>query len=416
MSDTDETAARTEPTADVADTSTSADITATSADVSLPSAPPTPGQKRRGRRALLIASLIVVVLAACGFGGYSFVAQQYNQLNALGAQMCNDLQTHKYDSLYQHFSAALKAKFTEAEFSHYGAEIDQSEGSALRCGQADGNHFTFDLGKRTITVASVVNRVGTGAHSGNVRFLFTTNSWQVDDFDVGFLGVSLDALKLFDNYCAALQKPRFQDIYTMLASNLRGQSEQEYLQTENLHLQVDGVATECVLEGISAKNTTTSSTLSLHIQRQKHYSAGAMTFGSTSSGWAITAIDPALEGRDLDPVYIANRWCSDIQSHNYKDSLGLFTTKLQQATSLAVYSDLYSGKQGVSWLNCSVDPTSYQGYQRPSDINVALKAHVQLKNVKTGAQTQGDGKIGLELENAQWKIDIVFLFGGYCFG
>ena len=377
---------------------------------------PVKRRRRRGLYALISVLLIVAILAACGLLGYRYVMQQYNQLTELGAQMCNDLQAHKYDTLYQYFSAGLKAKYTKAEFSHYGDEIDQFEGNALSCGQAEGNHFTYDLGKRTITVASIVNREGTGAHSGNVRFLFTDNSWQVDDFDVGFLGVSLDALKLFDNYCAALKKVQFQTIYTMLAPSLRGQSEQDYLQTEKLHLQVDGVASECVLEGIGAKNTATSSALSLHILRQQHYSAGTMTFGGESSGWVITAIDPALEGRDLEPVYIANRWCSDIQSQNYKDSLGLFTTKIQQATSLAAYSALYSGKQGARWLSCSVNPTSYQGYDRPSDHNVSLTAQVQLKNVRTGAQTQDSGEMGFELENSQWKMDIVFLCGGYCYG
>lgn len=382
---------------------------------------PKPVKPRRRRRlyiTLISVLLVVAILAAAGISGYRYVTQQYNQLTELGAQMCNDLEAHKYDALYQRFSSGLKSKYTAEEFSHYGAEIDQFEGNALSCGQADGNHYNLDIGKRTITVASVVNRDGTGAHSGNVRFLFKDGSWQVDDFDVGFLGMSLDALKLFDSYCAALQQRQFQDIYAMLGPGLRGQSEQDYLQTENLHLQVDGPVIECVLDGISADNAATSATFSLHIQRgsqiQQHYSAGSMTVGSTPSGWVITALDPTLDGRNLEPVYVANRWCSDIQSQNYKDSFGLLTTKLQQSTSLAVFSALYSGKQGDKWLNCAVNPSSYQGNERLDDKNVVLTAHVHLKNLRTGAETQDNGKIGFELENTHWKIDIVFLCGGSC--
>lgn len=390
------------------DTSTSIDVPQSA------SQPAQPVKRRKRRRLWLVMSvlLVVAILAASGFGAYHYAMEQYKQLTALGMQMCDYLGTHNYDSLYQRFSDSLKGKFSQGEFAHYGSEIDQFEGNVLTCGQAAGNHFTYDLGQRTITVASVVSRDGSGVHNGNVRFRLTDSGWKVDGFEVGFLGVSLDALKLFDNYCTALKKRDDQAIYQMMAPALKTETLQQFLQSVALHREVDGFATACALDGISAKNTDASSTLSLHIQWQQHYGTGTITFGNASGGWAITHIDPSAQGRDLTPVIVSERWCSDIQSQNYTDAFGLLTSEIRQAITVTAYAAQYSGKKnGVKWLNCTVRPSTYSGDS--SENSVTLNAGVQLENTRTKKQMSNSASIGLAPDGGTWGIALVFLCGAY---
>jgi hypothetical protein len=90
------------------------------------------------------------------------------------------------------------------------------------------------------------------------------------------------------------------------------------------------------------------------------------------------------------------------------DTFGLLTSSGQaaQGNSASALGAKYSGKNGgVKWLNCTVDPTSYDS----NDNNVSLVAEVQ----HTGATLfpgQPDRAIFfLSLEQATWKINILFI-------
>lgn len=366
-------------------------------------AKPKKSRKRRGIRILISLLLVLIILAACGLGGYRYAVDQYNQLYDLGAQMCNNLEAHKYDTLYQHFSDNLKSNFTEAEFSHFGAEIDQFEGSALSCGQADGNKFSVDVGQHTITVASLVNREGSGAHYGHVRFLFTGNSWKVDSFDVGFLGVSLDALRALDNFCGALMARDYRSFYLLLAPALRSEAQQQYVQDAALQQLIDGITLQCALKSFGKVNTETNAVFSVYIRHVVYENTGNVTFEKTSSGWTLTSMDPVLPGRDIAPVTVVTRWCSDIKSQNYSDAFALLSSNARQGNSAKALAAQYSGKAGGDkWLDCAADPTTYQGV---TNVSLVVRVHDSSPQHVDGAEFH------LVQEEKQWKIDTIFMCG-----
>ena len=278
----------------------------------------------------------------------------------------------------------------------------------LSCGRTAGNTFSVDVGQRTITVASFVNRAGTGRRTGTIRFQFTGNSWTLDGFDVGFLGASLGALKVLDNYCGALTARNYRTYYQLMAPTLHTESENQFLQDALVHQQIDGIALKCSLVGIGNANTAAASTLTVHIQRVVDDVTGTVTFGHTSTGWVLTSLDPALVGRDIAPVAVVTRWCSDIKSQNYSDAFGLLTTYGQagQGNSVSALGAKYSGKDGgVKWLNCAVDPTTYEGDKTGVDL-VALVQHTEA----TLSPGMPDHAIFfLSLENATWKINLLFI-------
>jgi hypothetical protein len=349
--------------------------------------------------------LIVIILATCSFGAYRYAMQQYDQLSALGAQMCDNLEAHKYDVLYQHFSDGLKGQFTKDEFIRYGKEMDQFEGNVLSCGQAAGNNFSADVGQRAITVASVLNRDSSGTHSGNVRFQFTGNSWTVDGFDVGFLGVSLNALKALDNVCGALMARNYLALYRLMGSALHTESQQQFLEDAALHQLVDGITLECALAGIGKANTETASALQIHVRRVVDDVTATVTIGNTRNGWLMTAFDQTLQGRDIAPIAVATRWCSDIKSQNYTDAFGLLTSQSQQGYSAKALGAKYSGKDGgVKWLDCTVDPGTYVG----DDTNITLIAQVQDTSPKPFPGLTDGAQFALTKENSTWKIAAVF--------
>ncbi len=384
---------------------TDADTMSTSVEPPHPQVQPRKTRKGRGLRILIICLLIVIILATCSFGGYRYAVQQYDQLSALGAQMCDNLEAHKYDVLYQHFSDGLKSQFTKDEFIRYGAEIDRFEGNVLSCGQSAGNNFSVDLGQRTISVASLVNRDGSGTHRGNVRFQFTGNSWTVDGFDVGFLGVSLNALKGLDNLCSALMARDYRAFYRLMAPGLHTESQQLFLQDATLHQLIDGIALECAISDIGKSNTETTTTLKVHIRRVVDEVTDTVTFVSAPKGWLLTAFDQTLQGRDIAPIAVITRWCSDIKSQNYTDAFGLLTPKSQQGYSAKALGAKYSGKDGdAKWLNCTVDPTTYVG-----DTNVTLIAQVQDTSPKPFPGLTDGAQFALTKENSTWKIVAVFM-------
>ncbi|MGO8949298.1 MAG: hypothetical protein ACLQUY_16935 [Ktedonobacterales bacterium] len=404
MSESHESTGNPEPTVD--DMPTTVEISQPSSTTPPSPAPPVKQRKRSGRRILISVLVVIIILAAGGFGGYHYAVQQYNQLSALGTQLCDNLEAHKYDSLYQHFSDGLKSQFTKSEFMRYGAEIDQFEGDVVNCGQTSGNHFSIDVGQRTLTVASFADREGSGTHSGNVRFQFTGNSWTVDGFEAGFLGVSLGALKAFDNYCGALLARNYRAYYQLMAPGLHTESEQQFLQDAYLHQQIDGIALQCTLTGIGKSNTNTASTLTVDIHRVEYDVTGTVTFGRASGGWELTGFDPALQGRDLAPVAVVTRWCSDMKSQNYTDAFGLLTSQSQQGSSVNALGAKYSGMDGgVKWLDCAADPSTYQG----DNTGVSLAAQVQHTGPSVVPGMPDHAMFYLSPENATWKIILLFI-------
>lgn len=405
MSESSESPRSSEPTAN--DTSSRVEITQPQEAVPQTSAPLAKSRNRRGIRVQITILVVIIILAAVGFGGYRYAVQQYNQLSALGAQMCDSLEAHNYNALYQHFSDNLKSQFTRAEFIHYGAELDQVEGGVLSCGQTAGNHFSVDAGQHAITVASYVSRDGTGTHTGSVRFQFTGNSWTVDGFDAGFLGVSLGALKALDTYCGALLARDYRTSYQLMASSLHSEREQQFLQDAFLHQQIDGIVLKCSLAGIGKTNTGSTATLTVDIQRVIYDFSGTMTFGSTSSGrWLLTSFDPKLQGRDIAPVAVVTSWCSDIKSRNYTDAFGLLTSQAQHGYSVNALAAQYSGKNGgVQWLDCNVDPTTYEG----DNTGVNMVAELQHPGPTVVPGMPDHAYFVLLPQNGAWRITLLFV-------
>jgi hypothetical protein len=95
-----------------------------------------------------------------------------------------------------------------------------------------------------------------------------------------------------------------------------------------------------------------------------------------------------------------------MKSQHYSDAYGLLTSQTQHGLSSGAFAARYSGQDGgIKWLDCTVDPTTYEGDNK--GVNLLAVLHHTGPTVVPGVPDYA--YFILLPRNGVWRIDILFI-------
>jgi hypothetical protein len=366
-------------------------------------APPAPKKSRRGLWITL--GVIAAVLVLLGGGGVYGASLYFAPAVTVG-QFCGFLETQNYSSAYNLLSSGLRAQASSAQFSQVSATLDTVEGKVTKCGSAtSGSPYNYSFGSNTATVEGMVTRSTAGNLQGAIH-LKNENGWKVDSIDTSLLGVNLAALETAGAFCTAMQSQDYATAYGLLGSSAQALVTQAQFNGQaQLHDQIDGTVSSCGLVGLGQGNSDTSATLVAQITRSKlGQKQGGVALDIEGGTWKIAMIDPALQGTDLGPLLVGERFCTDLQNGSYADAYGLLSTNGKGGLTEAQFAAILKPPSPYKWGACTPDLSTYT----VSGTSASYTAAFELVNPSTGAATPAvNFKLAFVQDNGTWLLDIL---------
>src|SRR5262249_27727311 len=139
-----------------------------------------------------------------------------------------------------------------------------------------------------------------------------------------------------NTYCQALQTQNYAGAYALLSSTYRAAIDQtQYIQVNSLHDQLDGKIKDCSVQsvpttGFSLTINNSAADLSATITRNKTF-AGGISLVKEGDAWKINAVDESLQGSDVEPLAVGQKFCTALAAKNYAAAYGDFSAQRQHA-------------------------------------------------------------------------------------
>lgn len=173
-------------------------------------------------------------------------------------------------------------------------------------------------------------------------------------------------------YCGDLLARDYASAYDLFSPQARARlTRDQFERASAIRERLDGAATDCAITGglplvgnpgalnPFAGTATISATL-----RRRHAQSGAVTVARQDGGaWAIDRIDPSLEGADVAPLLVADRFCGALVAGGFQAAYGLFSDAARRRVSEAEFAqavkDALSDGGNAKLASCAPDPATY---------------------------------------------------------
>ncbi|MBA2284851.1 MAG: FHA domain-containing protein [Ktedonobacteraceae bacterium] len=323
--------------------------------------------RKKSRRGLMIASILVVLLLiGGGIAAFVFLSMP-TPAKALD-KFCTSLKGGDYQSAYSGLSAKLQSKAPEPVFAAIVGKVDNCSYSAVN----------------QVNTSATTNLTLTGAgHTGSDAVTLVQDSsgtWKIDD------DPNLTALpKALDSYCSALKGGDYQSAYNQLTSAYQGKISKALFSAF-----LPGVsACSYTISNVSAGNATATIVLAYN-QGQAETDTTSLVQNSTA--WQVDALSTLSTPTK---------------------SLTLFYNSLKNKAYAVAYELLSSSVQkqfgGATAFGNSID----QVFATNGGITSVQISNVQQSGSTTASGTNvltyGNGKIETDSdtminENSVWKV------------
>jgi hypothetical protein len=339
--------------------------------------PAASGGRHRKRRWIVPAIIAAMVLVAGG--GLAFGLAQYQAPAHAVTQFCSELTGQQYTAAYGLLATGERNHMSAPEFGQLAEQLDALEGTVVSCKQASGHGtYQYRLGAGAAAVVTTITRQRQETLRGVVHLVYENGTWKIGGLDTSLLGINLGALSTADAYCQALQAQDYAAAYALLAGEARdGANAAQFKSLAQTQDQVDGKVTGCALVELGSTNNDATAELRIAVTRVRlGKRQGLLGLSSTSGTWKIDSVDASLQGTNLAALYVAIRWCGDINSGNYADAYTLSVAKTQ--VSLAQFINTFDGPQTIQgqtfnfkWATCRADVASYGSMGTTATVTAA---------------------------------------------
>jgi hypothetical protein len=212
-------------------------------------------------------------------------------------------------------------------------------------------------------------------------------------------------------FCADLTQQKYADAYGLLSSGARAQTSQDqWVQQQQLHDQVDGPAHTCSAGQTSGGWLTfavAGSSASVKITRAKP-SSGVVVLAHQANGWKVDKIDPRLQGTDLAPLHVAESFCAALAAQDFVAAYADLSSRQHAGTSQADWAKAYTqalGSASAKVTGCAPNLASYSVQPPSAQVDIAMQEQVA---TSAGATTVAvPFRFTLVSESAGWKIDVI---------
>ncbi len=362
-----------------------------------------PPPTRKSRKGLWITLGVIAAVLVVGCSGVGFAFYQFLAPATAAGEMCGFFKTQNYTAGYTLLSANLRAQISADQFAQTGQALDQIEGKVQSCGQATGGTpYQYSLGSSTASVTVVIARATAGNMQGVIHLKNESGGWKVDGLDAGLLGVSLGALEATNTFCNDLKSQNYSGAYSLLGNAVQSTVKSaDFIQSEQIHDQLDGSVSACALTGLAQGNTESNAGLTVSIERSKlGEKQGGIRLAVEGDAWKIVSIDAPLQGSDIRPVQVASQLCAAVMSGNLNQAYQTLTSSGLKANATAdQFSAFFALNSGDKYTGCTPDFTTYK--VASSGVTFDDKFGIQFAS---GQSVEVPVSLTFVLEQGTWKL------------
>lgn len=212
-------------------------------------------------------------------------------------------------------------------------------------------------------------------------------------------------------YCSDLTGQKYANAYTLLSSGAQATTNAtQWTQDAQVHDQIDGAVKTCSASQVSSGPLTFASagaSATLKITRTKAAS-GLVVLAHQVNGWKIDKFDSHLQGTDLGPLTVAERFCAALAKQDYTGAYADLSSREHAGTSQADFTkDFTQALTGAAAkvTGCAPQLKTYAVQAASATVDVAMQLQVTVSSGTTTATVALE--YTLVPESSGWKIDAI---------
>ncbi len=329
------------------------------------------GHQRAARRTLalaLVALLLVTSLGAIILTPRYFAAQR------VAAAYCDALRGRDYAAAYALLADTARGGLTLTTYTAAMSALDTAEGLVTGCAASALAGYQYTPG--AVTASDTLQLARQRASSaGMVALASSGGTWRITAIAPSLTLAPLEAVAVVAGYCAALRASDYTASYALLSVTEQGlQSESDYTSAQLLRDTLTGRVTACAVISLTRPDAQTLDALLSVTRATGPRQGGEAQLQSSGSVWRITQLDPAINGVDVGPYRVGQRFCAAVSAGDFGDAYGLLTSALQTQTTPDQMRAALTAPAGQRWRCERPASGSYEVAGSSASYRVSLSA------------------------------------------
>ncbi len=217
------------------------------------------------------------------------------------------------------------------------------------------------------------------------------------------------------HFCADLTQQKYTDAYSLLSGAARSQASQDqWIQQQQLHDQIDGQARSCAAGQASGgwlTFTHAAASATVQLTRTKP-AAGIVTLAHQVDGWKVDKIDPRLQGTILAPLLVTQSFCAALAKQDFAAAYADLSSAQHTSATQADFTKAYTqslGSANAKVTGCTLNLPTYSVQPPSAHVTVAMQMQVATSSGQTTVPVPF--QFTLVDESAGWKIDVITASG-----
>lgn len=290
----------------------------------------TAGRQRTARTALIIGLVVCLLLASLGAAA---LAPRYLAAQRVAAAFCDALHSRAYPAAYALLGAVARDGLSQGAYTSAMQALDSAEGPVRACAVGALSSYHYTPGQNIASDAVTLTRQR-ATYQGTLTLTSSGDVWRITTVDQSIYGAPLAPVAVAATYCAALRAGDYPTAFALFSATLQGmQAASDYIQAQRLRDMLMGRLTGCAIINLTMPDDQTMNAL-LSVSRSAWPRAGGeLQLQPSGATWRISLLDPAIQGVDVGPYLIGQRFCASLAAGDYNGIYSLLTdTRRSQMT------------------------------------------------------------------------------------
>lgn len=352
------------------------------------------GRQGSARRALLAGLAVFALVVSLGVG---LLAPRYFAARQVAAAYCAALRGRDYAAAYALLAGDARGGLSQAAYIGAMQALDSAEGAVTSCAPSSLAGYAYTPGQTVASDALTLTRQRATLR-GALGLALAGNGWHITSVATSLYGVPLAPVATAAAYCAALRSGDYAADFALFSETQQGtQGQSDYVAAQRQRETLTGRVTSCAVIGLSMPDSQTLEALVSVTRATGPRLGGDLQVQPDGAAWRISQYDPDIQGVDIGPYLVGQRFCADLAAGDFMDAYGLLTATLQAQTTPTQLAAALSPAPGSRWSCGQPQSGSYTVAGAVASYGVTLTA-------TSGAPDQRTETLQFALTEGQWAI------------
>lgn len=352
------------------------------------------GRQGSARRSLLVGLAVFLVAASLGAG---LLAPRYFAAQRAAAAYCAALRGRDYAAVWALLGADARGGLSQVAYTGAMRALDSAEGAVSMCAASGLAGYTYTPGQTVASDTLTLTRQRTTLR-GTLGLALVGGGWRITSVAPSLYGAPLAPVATAAAYCAALLTGDYAADYALLTETMQSvQTQGDYVEAQRLRDTLTGRVTSCAVIGLTSPDSQTLDALLSVTRSTGPRQGGELQIQPDGGAWRISQYDPAIQGVDVGPYLVAQRFCADMAAGDFTGVYALLTPTLQAQTTPIQLAAALTPAPGSRWACGQPQSGSYTEAGAVASWRATLTA-------TGGVSSQRTMTLQFALIEGQWLI------------